>query len=105
MLTLWVKVRVKPAERERFLKAIEAARAMLTVDSLGTIQAAVRARGTTLSLETQHGIELANQVLAGARKIQEMTELVDNPIKAIAFMAARELFDDTLAERWSARFD
>ena len=89
----------------RFLKAIEAARAMLTVDSLGTIQAAVRARGTTLALETQNGIELANQVLAGARKIQEMSELVDNPIKAIAFMAARELFVDTLAERWSARFD
>ena len=29
MLTLWVKVRVKPAERERFLKAIE-------VDALGS---------------------------------------------------------------------
>ena len=88
-----------------FLKAIEDARAMLTVDSLNTIQAAVLARGTTLGLETQNGVEIANQILTGARKIQEMSELVNNPLKAIAFMAARELFDDTVAERWSARFD
>jgi hypothetical protein len=88
----------------RFVEATDAARAALTAESLATIRESVLARGTTLALKTQDGVEFANQVFAGVRKIAEASELVDNPLKAIAFMAARELFDDTLAERWDARF-
>jgi len=87
-----------------FLQAVEAARAALTVDSLSTIRASVLARGTTLALKTQTGIELANQVFAGVKKMQEVSEFVDNPLKAIAFKAVRELFDASVAERWNERF-
>jgi hypothetical protein len=64
----------------------------------------VGGRGTTPALKSQNGIEFANQVFAGVRKIAEASELADNPLKAITFETARELFDDTLAERWNARF-
>lgn len=88
----------------KFLCRVAAARDALGVDAVARIREAVLARAEAPGLKTQHVVEVINKVMAAGRSVADTTEFVANPLRAIAFMAVEELFDNMVAERWSRRF-
>ena len=87
-----------------FLHRVAAARDALGVDAVSHIREAVLARGEDSGLRTQNMVEGINRIVAAGARVADAAEFVANPLKAIAFMAIEELFDNTVAERWNRRF-